>query len=176
MKKILFIIAPQDFRDEEYFIPRDVFIKSGIEVVTISTKKGVAFGVQGGEAEIDVEKEEINLDDFCSVIFVGGGGAVKYLDNDYFYNLARKSFEKGLILAAICIAQVILARAGLLKEKKVTVWSSEINKSAIKIIEEGGGIYKKEDVVTDGMIVTANGPDAVEKFAKEILNLTKKFK
>ncbi len=176
MKKILFIIAPQDFRDEEYFIPRNIFIERGFEVDTISTKKGVAVGVQGGEVEINIEKEEINLDDFCSVIFVGGGGAVKHLDNDYFYSLARKSFEKGLILAAICIAPVILAQADLLKGKKVTVWSSDINKGAIKIIEEAGGVYKKEDVVTDGMIVTASGPEAAEEFAKEILDLTKKFK
>jgi protease I len=179
MKNILFIIAPQDFRDEEYFIPKNIFLENEIIVETISTKKGIAVGVLGGEVEIEKTKEEIILDDFSAIVFVGGKGAIKYLDNEDFYGLAKEAFVKKLIVAAICIAPLIFAKAGLLRGKNATVWSSDMNKSAITILKEEGAIYKKEDVVFDDPFITANGPDSAELFAKTIINkinLTKKGK
>jgi len=38
-KKIAMIIAFSNFRDEEYFIPKEIFEEAGFEVKTVSTKK-----------------------------------------------------------------------------------------------------------------------------------------
>ncbi|MEM5875685.1 MAG: DJ-1/PfpI family protein [candidate division WOR-3 bacterium] len=170
MKKVLFIIAKQGFRDEEYFIPKSI-LEEKFEVKTASNskEKSIALGFLGGEAEVDINYEDINVDDFDAIIFVGGQGALKNLDNEISYKIAQEAINKNKILCAICIAPVILAKAGVLKDKKATVWHSNFDKAPIKILEENGAIFVDEDVVEDGNIITANGPNAAEEFGKKIL-------
>lgn len=170
MKKILFVIAYNDFKDEEYFIPKEIFENNGFSVTTASNAKGIALGVSGGEVEINHLTSEVNINDFDALVFAGGPGCLSNLDNNISYNLINKA----KIVGAICMSPVILAKAGILKNKKATVWSSNMDKSPIKILSENGAIFEDEDVVVDGNIVTANGPSAAEEFGVEIVNLLTK--
>ena len=90
-----------------------------------------------------------------------------YLDVDKGHRIAREATEKNRLLAAICIAPAILAKAGVLNQKEATVWSSVLDKSAVKILKENGAIYKDQPVVQDGKIITANGPDAAKEFGQK---------
>lgn len=171
-KKALMVIAFKDFKDEEYFVTKEILERAGVEVKTASTKLGVAIGSDGGEAKVDFLISEINLEYISSVdavIFVGGPGCLEDLDNENSYQLAQKAIAQNKILAAICISPVILAKAGVLKNKKATVWTSPFEKSPIKILEDNGAEFVDEKVVRDGKIITANGPAAVEDFGKKIL-------
>ncbi len=173
-KKILMIIAFRDFRDEEYFIPKDIFQSENIEVVTASNQEGIAIGSEGGEVKVDTTIDNLNLDEFEAVVLSGGRGCLKALDNEKLYNLVKVALNQNKIVAAICISPVILAKAGVLKGRKATVWSSELDKSAIKILEKEGAVYQSKPVVVDGKIITAAGPFAANEFGKEIVNLLKK--
>ena len=168
-KKILMIIAFRDFRDEEYFLPKEIFEKEGFIVKTASTKKGTALGADGGEVEVDFSLDEVDVSQFDAILFVGGPGALKYLDNEKSYQIAKETLNQGKILGAICIAPVILAKAKVLEGKKATVWSSPLDKTGIKILKENGAEYLAQDVVQDGKIITANGPQSAKKFAEKIL-------
>lgn len=168
-KRIVMVIAFQGFRDEEYFVPKEILERAGVEVKTASIKLGIAMGDEGGEASIDFLISAIRPEEFDAVIFVGGPGCLQYLDNDDAYHLARETVSQNKILAAICISPVILAKAGVLKEKKATVWNSPLDKTPLKILEENGAEYIDKDVVRDGKIITANGPSAAEEFAQKIL-------
>jgi putative intracellular protease/amidase len=53
-KKILMIIASQNFRDEELFKPRELFIKEGMEVILASSSLEVSRGMLGGTAKPDI--------------------------------------------------------------------------------------------------------------------------
>ena len=172
-KKIVMVIAFRDFRDEEYFEPKEIFEKVGIEVKTASDQKGKAIGAGGGETEVDLLVSEVNPAEFDAIVFVGGPGCLKHLDNENSYNLARETISEGKTLAAICISPVILAKAGVLKDKKATVWSSPLDKKPIEILKENGAIYEEKAVVVDENIVTANGPAAAQEFGQTILNLLK---
>jgi protease I len=114
---------------------------------------------------------DINPKDFDAVIFVGGPGCLKCLDNDDSYNLCRKILEADKILGAICISPVILAKAGVLKGRKATVWASSMDKSAIKNLLENGAVYVEKPVVVDQNIITADGPQSAEEFGREIAQL-----
>ena len=170
-KKIAIIIAFRDFRDVEYFIPREVFRLAQARVSTVSSQKGIAIGVDGGEAEINLTASELNVGDFDAIVFIGGPGMGKKLDDESFQKIAREAVSAGKVLGAICVAPALLAKAGLLSGKKATVWSSVMDKSAVKILKEGGAIYKEEQVVVEGNIVTANGPGSSRKFAQTLLGL-----
>jgi protease I len=169
-KKIIIVISSSNFRDEEYFIPKDIFIKNGFKVRTASNKLGMAIGVNGGDTLVDILVSEVNVDNFDAIIFIGGPGALKNLDNDDSYTLIKKAIKDNMILGSICISPVILARAGVLRGIKATVWSSQMDKTAIKIIKENGAIYIDEPVVIDQQIITADGPSSAQLFAQTIID------
>ena len=169
MKKVLFIIAKEGFRDEEYFIPKSI-LATDFEIVTASNGEpgSIALGSLGGEAKIDLKLNDVQVDDYEAVIFVGGPGALKNLDSEISYRLAQEALTKNKILAGICIAPVILAKAKVLENKQATVWSSPLDKKPIKILEANGARYLNQDVVEDGNTITANGPQSAEKFGQKI--------
>jgi len=170
-KKILMAVAFKDFRDEEYFIPKEILEKAGFSIDTTSTKKGIAIGSQGGEAIVHMGMDEINLENYEAVIFCGGSGMANELDNQIFHKLAKDFYVNNKTVTAICVAPALLAKAGILEDKKATVWSSALDKSFIKILEENGAIYEDSPVRIDNNIITANGPDAAEEFGKAIKEL-----
>ena len=170
-KKIVIVIAFRDFRDAEYFVPKEILETAGAQITTVSNKSGTAVGADGGEVQVDLLISEINPVDFDAVIFVGGPGALQYLDNQASYKIAKETVNQGKLLAAICIAPAILAKAGVLEEKKATVWTSAMDKSAVKILEDNGAIYEDRPVVIDEKIVTASGPTAAREFGGTIKEL-----
>jgi len=172
MNNVAIIIASKDFRDEEYFVSREVLERQGNKVKAISNDKK-AIGRFGGEVVADILIKEIDIDNFDAIVFVGGSGAIELLDNDISYNICRECIKKDKTLAAICISPVILAKSGVLRGKKASVWSSNVDKSAISILEENGAIYSSEPVTVDGKIITANGPDASNDFALSIDKILK---
>lgn len=169
--KIAMIIAPKDFKDEEYFVPKEIFENAGFIVETVSYKFGPAIGIDGNEAKVDVLAKNLNIADYDAFVFVGGPGAQQYIDSPEAHELVKQAFEQKKLLAAICIAPAILAKAGVLKDKQATVWSSNLDKSAIKILEQNNAKYIDRDVVEDRRLVTANGPKAAQSFAQTIVKL-----
>lgn len=169
--KIALIIAFENFRDEEYFIPKDLFEKSGAEVKTFSSSLGRAIGKFGGEAKVDFLLEDLDVGNFNAIVFIGGPGAKQYIEDERCLGIAREAKKREKVLGAICIAPLILSAAGVLKGKRATVWSSSLDKSAIKILEESDAVYKEKRVVVEDKIVTGSGPEAAESFAKKIIEL-----
>lgn len=168
-KKAALVVASKNFRDEEYFVPREILEASGMKVVTVSDSEGKAKGDDGGEVEVDLTLQQFQVDDFDIVAFVGGPGALDHLDNEVSYEIVKETLAKQKVLGAICIAPVILAKAEVLEGKEVTVWSSSMNKDSIDTIEEKGANYHDRSVVIDGNIVTADGPDSARKFGEALL-------
>jgi len=170
-KKIVMITAFKDFRDEEYFVPREILETAGAEVKTASNQKGTAIGADGGEVEVDLLVSEVNSANFDAVIFIGGPGCLTNLDNEESYRIAQEAVSKNKTIAAICISPTILAKAGVLEGKKTTVWSSPMDKGPVKILEDNGAIYEDKPVVVDGKIITGNGPAAAEEFGEAIVQV-----
>ncbi len=171
MKKIVMIIAFRDFRDEEYFIPKEILEEAGAEITTVSNKSGIAVGADGGDVEVDLLLESLNPVDFDAVVFIGGPGCLKNLDNEESYRIIKETVSQNKVLASICISPVILAEAGVLEGKKATVWSSPLDKSSVKILKENGAIYQADSVVLDGKIITANGPAASKRFGEVLIDV-----
>ncbi len=166
--KVAIIIADQDFQDQEYMQTKNVLELKGIKTKTVSFKKGKAIGKFGNEVKINFTTEELDVLEFDAIIFIGGPGAGAYIENEMCHTIARDAVENNKVLAAICIAPAILAKAGVLKGKIATVWSSSMDKSAIKILKENGALYKDDSVVCDGNIITANGPESSYNFGLKI--------
>lgn len=163
-KKVVMIIARSNFRDEELLKPKEVLEKNGVAVTVASSSLKEATGMLGVKVKPDILFTNINIGDYDSVIFIGGTGASEYWDNPTAHKIANSANNAGKIVGAICIAPVTLAKAGLLKDKKATTYSSTVND-----IKACGAKYSGADVERDGNIITASGPTAAEKFGEAIV-------
>jgi len=171
MLHALFIVAPENFRDEELFVPLEILKNAGIETTIASKEAGICRGKLGGEAEAVIGLNQVNAEDFDAIIFIGGSGSEIYFEDPAAHLIAKKAFKNGKILAAICAAPAILAKAGVLKEKSATIFPSPAYE---EIMEKSGTNLTRADLEVDGKIITANGPAAAEKFGEKIVELLKK--
>lgn len=170
MAIVLYVIAREGFRDEEYFIPREVFIAAGHTVVTASNGNAgeIAEGSRGGSARVDSALADARAVAYDAVVFAGGPGALKNLDNEESYRLIRETVSAHKLLGAICVAPVILAHAGVLEGKKATAWGSPSDKNSIAVLKNSNAEYVDAPVVEDGAVITANGPKAARAFGEAL--------
>lgn len=166
--KALFIVAPEAYQDKEYGDTRTELEKGNVNIEVASSKSGEAQGKFGGKVKIDKTADQVNVDDYDAIIFIGGPGAVNFQHDKEAHRIIKETQDKQKLLAAICIAPTILAYAGALRGKKATVWDDG-NGTQAEILRNGGAQYLAEDVVTDGIIITANGPHAAMRFGQTIL-------
>jgi len=162
-KKIVFVIAPDKFRDEELFETKERLEKMGAKTRVVSTTTKTINGMLGEKVKPDGLLGSVNPDSFDAIVFVGGVGVTALWDNEEAQALAKKFYNKKKIVAAICLAPVILANAGLLDGVKATVF-----RSAKKKLMAKGAEYVNKKVVRSGRIITANGPSAIPEFVAKI--------
>ena len=168
MAKILMVVAPERFRDEELFLPKEDFEKSGHKTFIASTRIGICTGSRGGNIVADSLLKDIDSEDYDAVVFVGGGGSKIFFNDSDALNIVKEMNDKGRIVSAICLAPVILANAGVLKGKNATVSGQEA-----KTIENKGAKYTGPGVTVDGNIVTGNAPKSSKLFGQKISELLK---
>ena len=166
MKRVVMIIAKNDFRDEELLEPKAILEKNGIEVKIASTSLNIAKGMLGARVTPDILVKDINVKDFQAIVFIGGAGASQYWDDPVAHKLAQEAFSQGRIVAAICIAPVTLANAGILTGKRATVWPDEAGQ--LNLLQAN---YTGRPVEKDGNIITAAGPFAAREFGEELVEV-----
>lgn len=167
--RAVMIISSADFRDEEFFQTRRILQFGGVDVRVASSSLRPSRGMLGTMAFPQSLLTDIDAADYDAVIFIGGTGAQEYFDDTTAHKIARDAASAGKVVGAICLAPVILANAGVLEGKRVTVSSSESRRLMRK-----GIVYTSDSVVVDGNIITADGPESSEPFGEAILGLLKK--
>lgn len=163
MPRALMVIAPDTFRDEEYARPKDVLSSQGADVVTASTRTGECTGKLGMTAVAELGLADCSAADYDATVFVGGAGSEIFFDDPDAHRLAREASEAGRVLAAICIAPSTLARAGLLAGRRATAFPTQRAD-----LETYGAVWTGDPVTVDGLIITANGPEAAQAFGEAI--------
>lgn len=165
--KVLIVIAPEKFRDEEFAVPVSVLDKAGIGYDIASTRRGVCTGMLGKKIHAPLSLKEVDAQVYDGIIIVGGGGAQSYLWDDEMLGEMVKSFHASArAVAAICLAPVVLARAGILKGRKATFFNSP---QSFREMKAGGAVLVDQAVASDSRIVTANGPAAAQEFAETFI-------
>ncbi len=163
MPKALLIVAQDGYKDKEYLDTKAALIDNDVTVSTASKTKDPAKGVDGGKVDPDFALADVKLDEFDGIVFIGGDGASDYFKDSEALKLAKEAAAADKVVAAICIAPTILAKAGLLKGIRATAFSSE--KSAL---EKAGAKFTGVSIETQGKIITANGADAAEEFGEKV--------
>jgi len=164
-KKVLFIITPLNFRDEELFEPKKILEESGIKTTVSSVERNECIGMLGARVTPEKVVREVNPDEYDAVVVVGGSGSPRLADYPEVLVLLRRFAEKNKLIAAICLGPTVLAKAGILKGHKATVFPTDWS---IAVLTQNGCDYVDEGVVVDGKIITAKGPKFARLFGEKI--------
>ena len=170
--KVLFVVASVGYQPKEYTIPKQIVSHEGIEVVTASNGNGVATASDGSSTKIDFSLNQINLEGYAGIFFIGGPGALESLDNQESYRLLSQAQRLNIPYGAICISPRILAHAHTLTGKRATGWDGD--GKLTEVFNQSGVIRVAHEVVIDGNVVTASGPEAAHEFGKAIVSLVKR--
>lgn len=166
---ILMVIAQHRFRDEEFEHPKTVFKQNGFSVTVAAPELKEATGMKGATVTPGISIADAATHQYDAVVVVGGGGAREDLwNNRTLFNILNVHHAAGKPVAAICIAPVVLARAGLLKGVSATVFKEP---ETLAEFAKYGALLEEKDVVVSGRIVTANGPAAARAFGHAVAAL-----
>ncbi len=171
MKPVLLVLAQTGYQDHELQGTRDALLEAGFSVRLASKEAGACTGKFGGTETADLAMRDVDVLEYACVAFIGGPGMAAYADDEEACYLAQATAMHGVLLGAICIAPLVLARAGVLAGCKATVWDEDGKQSAE--FQTRDIVYTGEDVTTDGLIVTANGPKAATVFGEALVGKLK---
>ena len=164
---VLMIIASDGYQPIEYAIPKKILEQAGYMVTVASDKQGTAIAADKSTTPIDITLNNVIVEHYAAIIFIGGPGALDCLDNETSYNILKAAQQAKKIIAAICIAPRILAHAGILKGKRATGWDSD--GELVQIFKTHGITYERRPVIIDGLLITAVGPSAAQEFGTKIV-------
>ncbi len=168
-QKVLIVVAPQNFNDQELSGTKEALEKSGARIEVAGTVTGSARGMYGTEARTDLLISNANPDDYSAIVIIGGSGSKQYLWGDKNLQQLAKQFQyRNKVVAAICLSPAVLAEAGLLNGKEATVFPDS---EAVQILRSNGAIYTDKSLALSGKIVTAREPASTAEFAAAIIAL-----
>ena len=164
----LIFLPKKDFNEEEFTIIKKRLLKAGKQVFITSDDHFVCSGSKGMKVKSDTSFYNVNVNNFSSLILIGGTGSRAYWKNEALQKIIKKFFDAKKVIAAICSSPIALAKAGILQNKKATCYSED----KMELINAGID-YQDRNIVVDGNIVTANDSRSALQFAEAILHLTK---
>lgn len=137
----------------------DLLRRAKIEVTTVSITGALEVTSSLGiTVQADKVFAEIDYADAEAIILPGGPGTSSYLDHQDLCNLILESYEKGILVAAICAAPSILAKLGI--EVKSTVYPA---------LSDEVKHYTGASVSIDGNVITGEALAASIEFSLEII-------
>ncbi len=175
MKKVL-VPLHNGFEETEYIAVRDVLIREGLEVVSVSlTGDKTILANHNLRIGADMLYDQVkNFLDEYDALFIPGGMGVENLDKslefDFIVNYFTSENKK---IGAICAAPRLLAKRGILKGEEATCYP---DKSIIADLENNGVIYKDEPVVVSGRFVTGKQMDSSILYGYGLANFINEWK
>ncbi len=171
-QKIVLLIADKDYQPIEYGVTKEILLENPtLELLTASNKPGVATATDSSTTQVDLTINQIDPKKIDGLFLIGGSGALDALDTADVHALLQQMMDLKKPYGSICISSRILAKAGVLGSKKATGWDGD-NKLS-DIFHEHAVTYTKEPVTIDGLVVTATGPQAAERFGQSINKVLK---
>lgn len=166
MGKVVVLLAT-GFEEVEAFTVVDYLRRAEIEVNMVSIQESLQ--VEGSHGIIvlaDMGLEQIqDIEEYDAVILPGGmPGTVNLRENNRVIAMVQEMYKREKLVAAICAAPTVLAKAEILKGREVTSYPGleEYFKDAI---------YQDSKVVVDDNIITSQSASTAVDFALELIAL-----
>ena len=166
MPKVLVPLA-QGCEELEAVTIIDLLRRARVDVVTAGLDGEPVRGSRGTVLVPDTTLDDVLTTEFDMVVLPGGLPGADHLAQDpRVIRLLQDHAADGKIVAAICAAPKVLARAGLLDGKQATSFPGVLLDLDVPALT-----VKNEAVVMDGNLVTSRGPGTAMDFALELIEL-----
>ncbi|MGL5477888.1 MAG: DJ-1 family glyoxalase III [Clostridium sp.] len=168
MSKVCVLLA-NGFEEIEALTVVDVLRRADVTCDAVSIFEEEVTGAHN--MVIRADKLIKDISEYDAVVLPGGmPGSTNLRDNSEVIDLIEKMNSSKKIVAAICAAPIVLAKADVIRGKDVTSYPG--------FKEELGDVNYIEDrrVVIDGNIITSRGPATALEFSFEILKKLGKVK
>ncbi|WNZ29133.1 MAG: DJ-1/PfpI family protein [Candidatus Bathyarchaeota archaeon] len=166
MIKALVFLAT-GFEEIEAVTIVDILRRGNIAVTTAGITPNPIEGAHKLKIIPDKYVEEIFAQEFDAIICPGGAPGYKNLRIDSrVIHIIKNAYNQNKLVAAICAAPAVLSDAGILENKKCTIYPGMENE-----LIKGKGKPKPDNVVVDGRIVTSKGPATALEFALKLVEM-----
>ena len=167
----IYIFLADGFEDMEAIATRDVLLRGGVDVQTVSiTDDPFVTSSHGITVSVDLTRDDFDDDAPAVMIFPGGMPGSKNLAADKaLMALMRKCYAGGGIVAAICAAPGLVAsQLEDVAGKRFTCFEGFQDAMIGK-----GAVYTPESAVVDGQLITGRGAGHAVNFGLAILRYLK---
>lgn len=161
------VYVADGFEEVELMTIVDVLRRAGIDALMVALSENtVARGAHRAAVQMNMPFSVAT--DLADVIVLPGGGpgTQNLLASAPLQERLRAHLAGGKRVAAICAAPMVLARAGILKDKRACCYPGCEN-----ALIEGGATISAYNVVTDGLVTTSRGPGTAAAFGFELARL-----
>ena len=153
------ILLGTGFEESEALVPADLLRRAGVEVRLVGVDGPAVTSAHGVTVTADLTLAELDREAVDMLVLPGGLGGVEVLQGDrHVQALIQHCYDEGRWLAAICAAPTLLARWGLLTDKKAVCYPGLEDQLTGAIPQQGVSL------VQDGKVITAQGPGAAFDF------------
>lgn len=168
------VILANGCEELEALTPVDVLRRAGADVDLVSINGEFAKGSHDIVIKSDKLIEDVNLSEYACLVIPGGmPGATNISQNQKVVEGLKNALLENKLIASICASPaVVLARHGLIGDKKATCYNADV------FVKELGKSYTGASVQVDGNLITANGPKSAMEFSIAIcekLSIVAKF-
>lgn len=172
--KGVYIFLAEGFEDMEAVATRDVLLRGGVDVKTVSVTEdrsvtsshGLTVQADLVRSEFEASLNKVKVGKGDVMIFPGGMPGTKNLAADKdLMDLMKNQYVLGCTVAAICAAPGLVAsQLNPLYGKKFTCFEGFQDKMVRK-----GAVFTPESAVVDGRLITGRGAGHAVNFGLAIL-------
>ncbi|MBG9456620.1 4-methyl-5(B-hydroxyethyl)-thiazole monophosphate biosynthesis protein [Lysinibacillus sphaericus] len=154
MKKTAILLYPQ-FSEYELSVALSILMQGDKPIVTVGLNSEKIKGESGLSCIADTQISEVNLDEIDSLLLPGCMDIALLINEQELIDFIGNAHVKGAIIASISSSPSLLAKAGVLKNRKYTVGLllEDIRKLDFFDLTH----FSDDLVVQDGNIITARG-------------------
>ncbi len=157
------VLLADGFEEVEAMAIVDILRRADITVVIAGLHAGYIESARHVKVIPDTDIDAIRADNFDMLVLPGGQPGADNLNADErVKDLIREFYDKGKLMGAICAAPYVLANAGILEGRYATSYPTFRYRL-------GNAIYKDENVVMDGQVLTSKGPGTALDFGIAIV-------
>lgn len=167
MKEVMFLLLHEFAAWEATPLAAAINQSEAFCVKTVSLSPAPVRSIGGFSVKPDYEITQALEQDFSGLLLIGGN-SWRTPEARRVTPLIERAMEQQALLGAICDASVYLGSLGLLNEVAHTSNQLGELQSYAGSAYTGKGLYRYQQAVRCGNIVTANGTASLE-FAKEVL-------
>ena len=167
----VYLFLADGFEDMEAIATRDVLLRGGLDVQTVSiTDDPFVTSSHGITVSVDLTRDDFDDDLPAVMIFPGGMPGSKNLATDKaLMALMRKCYAQGGVVAAICAAPgLVCSQLDDVAGKRFTCFEGFQDPMIAK-----GAVFTPESAVMDGRLVTGRGAGHAVNFGLAILETLK---